>query len=191
MESISPYLSPHGFIFKMDHAPVAAFTASLLDGDHAFWSNECASVLGGWLKPETSVSNICGFVATAYGQKDWSHFSGDPEFVTNTFATKTFSKLRVSLAGLYQWRLINQQPLDDRPRLEAEADYAFRQALALGPTSPEVIFRCVNFLLSENRLGDAILVAGTARKLTPDNQQYDDLFSQLKNYSSQQKSRAQ
>jgi len=185
MESIYPYLSPHDFIFKMDHAPVAAFTGPILDHDHAFWSSECSSVLGSWLTPETSVSNVCEFVATVYGRKDWSHFSGDPDFVTNTFATKVFAKLRVSLAGLYQWRLANQQPSDDRPRLEAETDYAFRQAFALGPNSPEVVFRCVNFLLSENRFGDAILVAGTARKLAPDNQQYDNLLQSLENFRSQ------
>jgi hypothetical protein len=188
LESIYPYLSPHGFIFKMDHEPVAALTAQILDDDHAFWSNECQSMLGGWLKSETSVSNICAFAETVYGQKDWSNFTGDAEFVTNAFATKAFSKLRVSIAGLYQWRMTNKKALDNGPRLKGEADYAFRQAFALCPNSPEVVFRCVNFLLSENRFDDAILVAGTAKKLAPDNQQFDDLLSQLNNYRAQQKS---
>jgi len=188
LESLYPYLTPHGLIFKMDHQPVAALTAKMLDDDHAFWTSECQSMVGGWLKPETSVSNVCAVVETVHGQKNWSNFTGDPEFVTNSFATQAFSKLRVSIAGLYQWRLANRKP--DKSRLEGEADYAFRQAFALCPGSPEVVYRYVNFLLSENRYDDAILIVETAKKVAPDNQQFDSLLSQLKNFRAQQRGAA-
>ena len=46
-----------------------------------------------------------------------------------------------------------------------EADFAFRQAWALCPYSPEAVFRYVNLLMSENRGADALLVAETAAKM--------------------------
>jgi len=46
-----------------------------------------------------------------------------------------------------------------------EADFAFRQAWALCPYSPEAVFRYVNLLLSQNRTSDARLVAETAAKM--------------------------
>jgi len=60
-----------------------------------------------------------------FGRKDWSQLSGDKEFVTNGFAPAAFSKLRVSIAGLYQWRLMDHPTPADKARLEAAADYAF------------------------------------------------------------------
>ena len=62
-----------------------------------------------------------------------------------------------------------------------EADFAFRQAYALCPTSPEAVFRYVNLLLSSNRADDARLLAGTTLKLDPKNGQIQSLVESLKN----------
>ena len=185
-----PYLLPHGLIFKLNREPLPALTTQAIDADHAFWAKECQSMLGDWLKPETSVSNVCAFVESVYVQKDWSHFTGDPGFVTNDFATKTFSKLRSSSGGLYQWRLASKTDAGDKARLRAETDYAFRQAFALCPTSPEAVFRYVNFLLSQNRSNDAMLITRTARKMNPDNEQLNDLLSHLVDFREQQRKSA-
>jgi hypothetical protein len=185
-----PYLLPHGLIFKLNREPLPALTTQAIDADHAFWAKQCRSMLGDWLKPETSVSNVCAFVESVYVQKDWSHFTGDPGFVTNDFATKTFSKLRSSSGGLYQWRLASKTDAGDKARLRAETDYAFRQAFALCPTSPEAVFRYVNFLLSQNRLNDAMLITRTARKMNPDNEQLNDLLSHLVDFREQQRKSA-
>lgn len=185
-----PYLSPHGLIFQLNRKPVPVLTTKMLDEDHAFWSRQCGTMLGDWLKPETSVSNVCAFVDSVYRQKDLSHFTGDTAFVTNDFATKVFSKLRSSTAGLYEWRWADKSEGGDKTQLQLEADYAFRQAYALCPISPEAIFRYVNYLLLMNRLDDAVLIATTSQKIVPENAQYNSLFSQLKNFQARQRNKA-
>jgi tetratricopeptide (TPR) repeat protein len=124
-----------------------------------------------------------------YKEKDLSHFNGDQEFLTNDFAAKAFSKLRVSIAGFYQWRLMNGSGTGNVRRLNLEADYAFRQAYALCPTSPEVLFRYVNFLMAQRRFDDAILIVRTTLRLTPVDShfydQYENLMMQLKQYREQ------
>jgi hypothetical protein len=186
LDLLYPNLSPHSLIFKLNREPLPALTTQVIDADHAFWAKQCQSMLGDWLTPETSVSNMCAFVESVYVQKDWSHFTGDTGFVTNDFAMKSFSKLRVSIASLYQWRLTSRTDAGDKARLRAETDYAFRQAFALCPTSPEAVFRYVNFLLSRNRLNDAILIVRTSRHLDPDNEQLNDLLLHLLDFREQQ-----
>ena len=121
-----------------------------------------------------------------YQEKDFSRFNGDREFLTNYFAPKAFSKLRVSIAGRYQWRLMEGSETENAKRLSLEADYAFRQAYALCPTDPEVLFRFVNFLTAQRRFDDAILVVRTTLKLTPADDhfynQYENLMRQLKQH---------
>ncbi len=185
LELLYPYLSPHGLIFQLNHALLTALPAKDIEADHAFWTKECGTLLGGWLKPGTSVSNVCAFAEAVYGRKDWSQFSGDREYVTNGFAPAAFSKLRVSIAGLYQWRLMNHPKAEEKAQLEAEADYAFRQAFALCPTSREALYRSVNFLMMEGRIDDTIQMASTACKLTPGDEQYENLRSQLQNVREQ------
>ena len=186
MDLLYPYLSPHGLIFKMNHEPLPQLTGAALDADHVFWTKLCGSMLGDWLKPETSVRSVCAYAKAVYGQKDYSHFMGDGEFVTNDFATTAFSKLRVSIAGLYQWRLMQHPGAAERGQLAAEADYAFRQAYAMCPSSREALFRYVNFLLFQARVDDAVSLASTAQELAPGDEQYNSLLRQLLNYQQQQ-----
>ena len=177
-----PYLSPHGLIFKLKHEPLPLLPAADMDADHAFWTKQCGKFLGDWLKPDTTVSNLCITLETIYREKDLSRFTGQPEFLTNDFAPKAFSKLRVSIAGLYQWRLMK----DNTRRLTAEANYAFQQAYCLCPTNPEALFRYVNFLMAQRRIDDAILIVRTTLRLTPADDhfydQYQSLMMQLKQY---------
>jgi hypothetical protein len=188
-ELLYPYLSPHGFIFKLNHEPLSVLPAAKMDADRAFWSKQCAAMLGDWLKPDTSVSNVCAFAETVYREKDLSHFTGDREFLTNDFAPSAFAKLRVSIAGFYRWRLMKGTGTDDTRRLNLEADYAFRQAYALCPTSPEVLFRYVDFLTAQRRFDDAILIVRTTLRLAPADDhfydQYENLMMQLKQYREQ------
>ena len=59
------------------------------------------------------------------------------------------------------------------------ADFAFRQAFAFCPHSPEVVFRYVSLLVSADRREDALRVAGTAQSLAPDNSQLAGVVSEL------------
>jgi hypothetical protein len=185
-ELLYPYLSPHGLIFKLNREPLPALPNTEVDVDRAFWSKQLATMLGDWLEPETSVSNVCLNVVTLYREKDLSRFKGDKEFLTNDFAPEAFSKLRVSIAGLYEWRSMKESETENAKRMNLEADYAFRQAYALCPTNPEVLFRYVNFLMARRRFVDAIAVARTTLRLTPADDhfhdQYENLMRQLEQY---------
>ena len=182
LEWMYPYLSPHGLIFQLNREPLPALTAEMLAADHAFWAKQCDAMIGGWLKPETSLSNVCTFAAAVYGAKDRSRFTGDPEYVTNEFAMESFSKLRCAIAGLYDWRLVNPPAAgEDQRRLKAEAEQAFRPGLALCPANPEVVYRYVNHLLREDRMDDAILLVGTTLKLAW-RTVIEDLLSKLREF---------
>ncbi len=95
-----------------------------------------------------------------------------------------FSKERSSIAGLYAWRVHTRTRCGGKGAHGDEADFAFRQALALCPYSPEAVFRYVNLLLSEKRFSDALVVAETAAKMPAmqgqDGEQIRDLVEQLK-----------
>jgi hypothetical protein len=52
-----------------------------------------------------------------------------------------------------------------------EADFAYKQAFALCPYSPEAVFRFINLLLHTRRNADALLVAETCLRLDPYNGQ--------------------
>jgi Flp pilus assembly protein TadD len=64
--------------------------------------------------------------------------------------------------------------------MATEADLAFRQAFALCPYSPEVVFRYVGLLLQNGRKQDALLVATTASKIEPANGQFAGMVGFLK-----------
>src|SRR5215831_14198960 len=61
-----------------------------------------------------------------------------------------------------------------------EAEFAFKQAFAFCPYSPEAVFRYVQLLASLNRIDDAIIVAETCQELDPYNGQVAGLLKQLK-----------
>ena len=73
------------------------------------------------------------------------------------------------------------------------ADFAFRQAIALCPYSPEAVIRYANLLFSEQRFSDALVVAQTAAKMPEmkgsSGQQIRDLADQIKRIQQQVKGR--
>jgi hypothetical protein len=81
-------------------------------------------------------------------------FEGDPSYAANELSRRAFSKLRSSIAGLYDWRARADSDPAGRRRMAGAADFAFRQAFALNPHSPEAVFRSVNHFLSEHRPAD-------------------------------------
>jgi hypothetical protein len=164
----------------LNHEPLQSLTPAMLDADHAFWTQQCQSILGDWLKPDTSLSNVCRFAEAVYGRKDWSGFTGDKGYVTNEFATQTFARLRCSIAGLYEWRLTNKTATDDVARLLAETDYALRQAYALCPANKVVTYRYLGFLMEQGRSGEAIMLLNTALNLAPDDQQLKEALAAVR-----------
>jgi len=187
-----PHLEPHGLIMKLNRQPLAQLPAETLAQDREYWRKLVAGMLGDWLDEETPVSEVAAFVDRVYVRQDLKGFTGDPRFLQNDYAKKTFSKLRNSIGGLYAWRLSPGALPDYRPKSDAdyqtlrrEADFAFRQAFALCPYSPEALFRYVQLRLQLNRKDDALLIAETFLKVDPQNDQVRSLLENLKSYKKQ------
>jgi hypothetical protein len=176
-----PHLAPNGLIMKINRQPLPRLSEELVQKDHEYWSRFLEPMLGDWLNYGTPVAKVAAFAAKVYLKHDLDGFKGDPQFVEDTWAQKGFSKLRSSIAGVYNWRITEAKTPDEKQQMTKEADFAFRQAYALCPVSPEAVFRYVQLLLSLNRADDARLLAETTLKLDPKNAQIQSLLEQLKN----------
>lgn len=140
----------------MNRQPLAALPENDVLQDRKFWSQQVQLYLGDWLADDTPVSEVCAFVDQVFGKKKLDPFRGDPKFVQDDDACKEFSKLRSAIGGLYAWRLNNTTSDAERLRMGKEADFAFRQAFALCPYSPEALFRYVNLLIQRGRIDEAL-----------------------------------
>ena len=181
-----PQLEPHGLIFKLDRQPMEKLSDEIVQTDHDYWTKYVQPMIGGWLTDNTPIAEVATFAENTFGRHDFNGFKGDPRFIQNAYSHKTFSKLRSSIAGLYAWRANHAADPADKENMIREADFAFRQAWALCPYSPEAVYRYVNFLLGQNRTADALLVAKTAAGMPgmkgADGRQLRSLVEQLKNY---------
>jgi tetratricopeptide (TPR) repeat protein len=183
---------------KINRNPLPELPDDVFKRDHAFWSNYSDRLIGNWITYDTPVKEIVDFIEKVYLRHDYSGFKGDLKFVRDDQAQKSFSKLRSSIAGIYAWRLSAQCPDEYRQKNAAgtqalirETDFAFKQAFAFCPYSPEAVFRYINFLLQYNRMEDALLVAQICLKLDPYNDQVKNLVKQLGDFKNQTAARSQ
>ena len=160
-----PYLEPHGLIMKINRQPMANLSDEIVQADQDYWTKYMAPMIGGWLKPDTTLAETAAFAEKVYAKKDLSGFTGDTRFIQSADAQKMFSKLRSSQAGVYAWRLKQAADPAEKERMASAADFAFRQAWTLCPYSPEAVFRYVNLLIEQKRVADALLVAETAAQM--------------------------
>jgi tetratricopeptide (TPR) repeat protein len=193
-----PYETPFGIIMKINRKPLPELPDEVFKRDHAFWSKYSDRLIGNWITYDTSVKEIVDFIEKVYLRHDYSGFKGDLRFVRDDQAQKSFSKLRSSISGIYAWRLSSQCPEEYRQKtaasseaLKRETDFAFKQAFAFCPYSPEAVFRYINFLLQYNRMDDALLVAQICLKLDPYNDQVKNLVKQLGDFKGQSATRSQ
>jgi hypothetical protein len=159
-----PYLEPHGLIMKISRQPLPALSDEIVQRDSDYWTKYVTPMIGGWLKPGTTIEEVAAFAEKIHAKKDLSGFAGDPQFVQSEYWSENFSKLRSSI-GLYAWRARHAADAAEKKRMNDAADFAFRQAWALCPYSEETVFRYINLLTSQNRRADALLVAETAAKM--------------------------
>ena len=159
------YLEPHGLIMKINRQPLSALSDEFVQRDRDYWTKYMMPMIGGWLKPDTTMGEVAAFAEIIHVKKDLSGFAGDPQFVQSEYWCKNFSKLRSSIGGLYAWRARHARDVVEKKRMNDAADFAFRQAWVLCPYSLETVFRYGGFLTSQNRRADALLVAETAAKM--------------------------
>jgi thioredoxin-like negative regulator of GroEL len=187
LEWMYPHLSPYGIIMKINRNPLPEITQEMVERDHEFWTQFSTRLIGNWITYDTPVSNICAFANEAYyRRKKPKDFKGDPAFIRDNDGQKAFSKLRSSIAGVYNWRITNTRNPVEQQRMIKEAEFAFKQAYAFCPYSPEALFRYINLLLSTGRIDDALMLATTSQKLDPFNGQIDNLISELRKIKNQQ-----
>ena len=193
-----PYETPFGVIMKINRNPLPSLPPEVFERDHAFWSKFSERLIGNWITYDTKPQEISDFSQRLYVGNNYAGFKGDRKFIRDDGGQKAFSKLRSSIAGVYAWRLGRECPPEYAPKNETErdalikeADFAFKQAFAFCPYSPEAVFRYVNFLLQFNRMDDALIVAETCLKLDPYNDQVKGLISQLKEFKAQSAQRGQ
>jgi tetratricopeptide (TPR) repeat protein len=193
-----PYETPFGIIMHINRNPQPELSDDVFQLDHQFWTKFSARLCGNWITYDTKVQEIADFAERTYIGNNYKGFTGDRRFIRDDDAQKAFSKLRSSQAGMYYWRLGPQCPPEFRQKSAAsqaalvrETDFAFKQAFAFCPYSPEAVYRYVNFLLQFGRFDDAVIIAETCKKLDPYNDQISNLIEQLKQFKKDNAGRAQ
>jgi hypothetical protein len=182
-----PHLSPNGLIMKISREPLTKLSEETLQGDRAYWQALMAKMLGHWLAEDTTVPTVTEFVEKVYARKNLQGFGGDPRFIRNQHPQKLFAKFRSSIAGVYAWRIGKAGSPEEEQRMIREADFAFRQAFALCPYSPEAVFRYVNLLIQQQRFSDAALIAATAAKVVPENKAFRNLVNETERLRTSQR----
>ena len=194
-----PYETPFGVIMKINRQPVTELSQEVMDLDHKFWSDYSTRLCGNWITYDTSIQQICDFVEQTYIRNNYKGYIGSRAFVRDDDGQKAFSKLRSSQAGMYAWRVdqrtcppeFRQKSAAAQEALRRETDFAFKQAFAFCPYSPEAVYRYINFLLPYGRFDDAILVAKTCQKLDPYNDQITGLVKNLEDFKRDNAARTQ
>lgn len=92
----------------------------------------------------------------------------DPEYLNNKWTRAHHAKLRSAIAGVYAYR-----------RMMGEAEYAFKQAVALDPSSPEANFRLAQLCTEQNRFDDTIKVLTALQQRDPTNPKLQAVISQV------------
>jgi tetratricopeptide (TPR) repeat protein len=186
-----PYLTPFGIIMKINRQPLPELTEEICARDHEFWSQFSDRLIGNWITYDTSVREIADWVEKVYLHRDYTGFKGDRKFLRDDQGQKAFSKLRSSIGGVYSWRIYNSKSPAEQQRMLKEADFAFRQAFAFCPYSPEAVFRYAQLLANMQRFDDALIIAETCLKLDPYNSQVSGLVASLSEAAKQHRSARQ
>jgi hypothetical protein len=174
-----PYLEPAGPIFKLRPTAQEALFEETVRGDREYWQRLTRRLIGQAVHDETDLAEVCAAAQELVGKpKD---FQGDPDFLRDENARKTFAKLRSSISELYAWRAAHAKSSSERRQMEREAELACKQAYLLCPQSPEAVRGYVLLLVSQGRAEDAQKFIAAARKLNPD----DETIKSLVKYAGQ------
>ncbi|MBI2927475.1 MAG: DUF2723 domain-containing protein [Verrucomicrobia bacterium] len=182
LEWMYPYLEPFGIIMRINRQPLPTLSDEAIRRDHEFWSQYSQRLIGNWITYDTPIKEICEFAERIYLQRDFTGFTGDPKFIRDDVAQKSFSKLRNSIAGMWAWRVNDAKTPEERQKMFKEADFAFRQAFAFCPYNLEALYRYINLLLNVGRVEEAIKLVETSLKFDEENAAVYALLDQLRGY---------
>ncbi len=188
-----PHLTPNGLVMKLNRQPLREIPEDVLRADHDYWTRYVVRHIGDWLRDDTSVAEICRRIEQTYAGKEILRDS-KPPFRVSFPSGLMFAKLRSSIAGVYAWRATraavpsrtglgnDNSPSPnaaEKERMTKAADFAFRQAYALAPHSPEALYRYIQLLAGDRRFDEAILLARTSSKIEPSNPGLERLVEEL------------
>ena len=145
------HLEPHGLIMKLNNEPLAKIDPVLMARDRQFWDGLSKRLLA------------------------------DPEYLGNEYERRTYSKLRSAIAGVYAYDVfILGRTNEAAVVFHRETEAAFKQSIALWPTSPEANFRLAQLYIEQGRIDDAIAVLSTLQQLDPLNSKIAQAIDQLR-----------
>lgn len=185
LEWMNPHLSPYGIIFKLNREPVESITGDMIETNQKFWMEYSKRLIGDWVKPETTIDEVCNFAVAFLSERDVSSYPVDPKYFRDSQAQKSFSKLRGAQARLFAWRYrdarANGKPAEEQERLFAAAEFAYKQSFCYYPGSPEAVQGLSSLLYENGRLEEAQKITRTALVIDPKNtnfQYLDAVFHQ-------------
>lgn len=170
LEWMYPHLSPNGPIMKINRQPLPEMTAAMVRADQEFWRKQMARWIGDWLKEGTPLKTICEFAERTYWEVDLEEFKGDRDFAMadRRYSPQSiYSRLRTAQATVYERRAKSAATAEERERMVKAADFAYRQAFALCPWAHEAVFRYEEFLKTQNRTAEALVLVESATKTNP------------------------
>ncbi|MFO1459037.1 MAG: DUF2723 domain-containing protein [Verrucomicrobiota bacterium] len=176
-----PHLVPFGIIMKIERNPVADLSQEQLSENHEFWSQYAKRFIGDWITYDTPTAQVADFAVRTYMRRDLAGFKGDPKFVRDRQAQKSFSKLRNAQGkSIFAWRAQRAGNPEQQQRYLREAEFALKQAFAFCPYSPETVFNYASLLAGMGRYDDAARVAETCAAFDPENGGVRELVEQLR-----------
>ena len=181
LDWMKPHMVPHGLIFKLERKPLKELLPEHIAQSRKDWWKYMALCAGdAVVKPETTVAELCKWVETIYIKGNHGEFKGDALYLKRKtqimekpplqkgppfWEQKAFSKLRVAQANLFAWRESATQEAKLKIKYAKEADFAYRQAIALGPIHPGSVFNYSSYLSKAKRFKDAKLILRTCGKI--------------------------
>jgi tetratricopeptide (TPR) repeat protein len=114
------------------------------------------------LTPETAAQTV------DYWRNATDQLLNDADAQASDAVRKSYSKLLASQGGLFEQR-----------KHLAEAEQLFRLASEVCPYSPEAVFRYINLLVSQGRVGETLPIVENAIRADPNNSQFQGLKTEL------------
>jgi hypothetical protein len=167
LESLYGQSVPHGLIFKVNHKPLEQLPRSVVEADHQFWTDECKALIGKAVEDRTSVAELCARNERVIIRGESGAFGGDPAFLKDAQTPQYYSQCRSAIAAYYQW-WSKKAEKKQSASLTKEADFAYRQSVALSPYNASVVWRYTEYLLQNQRTNDAKVLIESTLKIDPE-----------------------